>query len=187
MSRYTCSSPQMRGIKPTRSWFRICRDGEPMILILYSLLGRLAYCRLILVILCGLTATAASSQRVIYPGSEWEMAAHGLLPQVQRRVDEYVHALDTTGLMVVQHGRVVYQYGDLQVLSYSASTRKSILAMLYGSYVANGTIRLDRTLKDLGMSDLGGLLPNEERAKVVDLISARSGVYHPASNAGDLL
>jgi hypothetical protein len=102
-------------------------------------------------------------------------------------VDEYVHGLDTTGLMVVQHGRVVYQYGDVQVLSYLASARKSVLAMLYGPYVANGTIRLDRTLKDLGMSDLGGLLPIEERARVVDLISARSGVYHLASNGGDSL
>jgi hypothetical protein len=59
--------------------------------------------------------------------------------------------------------------------------------MLYGPYVANGTIRLDRTLKDLGMSDIGGLLPTEERARVVDLISARSGVYHPASYPGDYM
>jgi hypothetical protein len=36
------------------------------------------------------------------------------------------------------------------------------------------------------MSDIGGLLPNEERAKIVDLITARSGVYHPAANSGDL-
>jgi CubicO group peptidase (beta-lactamase class C family) len=149
--------------------------------------GRCGDCRLLLVMLCLAAATAAMGQRVVYPGSEWEMAAHGLPPTVQRRVDEYVHALDTTGLMVVQHGRVVYRYGDLQVLSYSASTRKSILVMLYGPYVQNGTIRLNRTLKDLGMSDLGGLLPIEERAKVVDLISARSGVYHPASYLGDNL
>jgi CubicO group peptidase (beta-lactamase class C family) len=59
--------------------------------------------------------------------------------------------------------------------------------MLYGPYVANGTIRLDATLKDLGMSDIGGLLPIEERAGVIDLITARSGVYHPASNDGDSL
>src|SRR5437762_3050363 len=108
-----------------------------------------------LIALCLSAATARGSGRqAIYPGAEWQLAAHGLSPKVQHRVDEFVRALDTTGLMVIQHGRVVYQYGDLQTLSYSASTRKSILAMLYGPYVQNGTIRLDRTLKDLGMTDI---------------------------------
>lgn len=149
--------------------------------------SRTAFRPLLLILLWLVTATAAWSQKVVYPDAEWQTAVHGLAPKVQRRVDEYVHALDTTGLMIVQHGRVVYQYGDVQALSYLASSRKSVLAMLYGPYVANGSIRLDRTIKDLGMSDLGGLLPIEERARVVDLISARSGVYHPASNDGDSL
>ncbi len=132
-------------------------------------------------------APLASGQQVVFPGAEWRTAARGLDPEVKRRVDEYVRALDTTGLMVIHQGQVVYQYGDLSLLSYLASSRKSILSMLYGPYVATGAIQLDRTLKDLGMSDVGGLLPIEERAKVVDLINARSGVYHPASYPGDSL
>jgi CubicO group peptidase (beta-lactamase class C family) len=63
--------------------------------------------------------------------------------------------------------------------------RKSILSMLYGPYVASGKIHLDATLKELGMSDVGGLLPIEERAKIIDLITARSGVYHPVEQADD--
>jgi CubicO group peptidase (beta-lactamase class C family) len=149
--------------------------------------GRQASCRLAFVMLCLSTAPAASGQQVVDPDAEWQPAPSGLAPEVRHRVDQYVPGLDTTGLMVVQHGLVVYQYGDLQVLSYSASTRKSILAMLYGRYVADGTIRLERTLKDLRMSDVGGLLPIEERARIVDLISARSGVYHAASYSGDNL
>ncbi len=89
--------------------------------------------------------------------------------------------------MVVKSGKVVYQYGDVAEVSYVASVRKSVLSMLYGPYVTNGVIRLDATLKELGMSDVGGLLPIEERARVFDLITARSGVYHLASNDGDLL
>jgi hypothetical protein len=88
--------------------------------------------------------------------------------------------------MIVRHGRVVYQYGDVQAVSYIASCRKGVLSMLYGTYVKSGVIRLDRTLKEIGMSDIGGLLPMEEGAKVEDLISARSGVFHPASNPGDM-
>jgi CubicO group peptidase (beta-lactamase class C family) len=57
--------------------------------------------------------------------------------------------------------------------------------MLYGKYVENGTIRLDSTLGELKFNDVGGLLPRELEATVDDLITARSGVYHQASNSGD--
>ena len=59
--------------------------------------------------------------------------------------------------------------------------------MLYGKYVENRTINLDRTLADLGIDDRGGLLPSEREATIRDLISARSGVFHPAANPGDHL
>jgi len=127
------------------------------------------------------------SAEPVFPGVDWERETNGLSPETVRGVDAFVHTLDTTGLMVVRHGRVIYEYGDVTRLSYLASARKSVLSMLYGRYVAAGKIRLDATLADLDMSDVGGLLPIEEHAKVIDLITARSGVYHPASNAGDLL
>ena len=129
----------------------------------------------------------ATTPRQMFPGQSWEFDEAGLPPEVVRQVDGFVRTLDTSGLMVVKSGKVVYQYGNVAEPSYLASARKSILSMLYGPYVASGTIRLDATLKELGMSDVGGLLPIEERAKVIDLITARSGVYHPASNGGDSL
>ena len=92
---------------------------------------------------------------------------------------------NTTGLVVVDRGRVVYQYGDIAELSYVASVRKSILAMLYGSWVENGTIKLDTTLEPLNIDDIGGLLPIEKQATIGHVITARSGVYHPASYSGD--
>jgi len=87
----------------------------------------------------------------------------------------------------VDRGRVVFTYGDLEELSYLASCRKSILAMLYGYWVENGTIDLERTLAELGMDDVGGLMEIEKQATIHQLINARSGVYHPASNGGDNL
>jgi CubicO group peptidase (beta-lactamase class C family) len=68
-------------------------------------------------------------------------------------------------------------------VSYVASVRKSILAMMFGTYVESGRIRLDATLADLGIDDRDGLLPAEKQATVADLLGARSGVYHAASNA----
>ena len=98
---------------------------------------------------------------------------------------EYLSTLNTTGLMVVVDGKVLLHFGDLEELSYVASVRKSILAMLYGPYVVDGTIDLDRTLEELGMDDHGGLMEIERRATVRHLLTARSGVYHDASNSGD--
>jgi CubicO group peptidase (beta-lactamase class C family) len=91
----------------------------------------------------------------------------------------------TTAMMVVADGKSLFEYGDLKHLSYLASVRKSVLAILYGKYVADGTIDLTKTLEQIGLDDLGGLLPQEKKATIEHLITARSGVYHPASNPGD--
>ncbi|MGD0814570.1 MAG: hypothetical protein ABSA83_13270 [Verrucomicrobiota bacterium] len=96
------------------------------------------------------------SAELFFPGVDWERETNGLLPEAVRGVDAFVHTLDTTGLMVVKDGRVVYEYGDVKRLSYLASTRKSVISMLYGANMASGKIRLNATLKELGMSDVGG-------------------------------
>lgn len=125
----------------------------------------------------------------VFPAAEWQPVpspeAAGYDGTRLGTLGGYLKTLDTSGLLVIVGGRVLYHWGDLQALSYVASVRKSILAILYGNYVAGGKIRLDRTLRDLGMSDVGGLLPVEQEATVEDLLTARSGVYHPASYPGD--
>lgn len=97
----------------------------------------------------------------------------------------FLMSFDTSAMVVIAHGKVVYEYGDLTKVSYLASCRKSLLAMLYGNYVASGQIPLNKTLRDLKFDDVGGLLPSELDATIENLITARSGVYHPASYAGD--
>ncbi|HZY80511.1 MAG TPA: serine hydrolase [Cyclobacteriaceae bacterium] len=91
----------------------------------------------------------------------------------------------TTGMMVIHQGRVVFQYGNVTDNSYMASCRKSILSLIYGPYVESGRVDLDRTIEQLGLDDVGGLLPLERKATIRHLLTARSGVYHPASNEGD--
>ena len=90
----------------------------------------------------------------------------------------------TTGLIVLHKGKMVYQYGDLTKVSYIASCRKSVLSMLYGKYIDNGTIDLSTTIGDLGIDEKDGLLPIEKKATIYDLITSRSGVHHEASNGG---
>jgi CubicO group peptidase (beta-lactamase class C family) len=90
-----------------------------------------------------------------------------------------LEALPTTAFLVLDHGRVVLDHGATTVPSYLASARKSVLSVLYGPAIADGTIRLDATLDELGIDDIGGLLPQERRATVRDLLTSSSGVYHP--------
>ncbi len=97
-----------------------------------------------------------------------------------------VDSTAVTGLMIVHKGKVVFDFGDVEELSYIASIRKSVLSMLYGQYVENGTIKLDKTIKELGIDDVEGILPIEETATVQDIISARSGVYHPEGYPGGM-
>jgi CubicO group peptidase (beta-lactamase class C family) len=93
--------------------------------------------------------------------------------------------LPYTSVVIVYGGRELMTTGDVKALGYMASVRKSLLSLLYGNYVANGTLKLDQTVGELGIDDAGGLLPSEKEATVRDLLTARSGVYHPASNGGD--
>ena len=130
----------------------------------------------------------------VFPGEEWEivprdgLAGFGWEADALGLVRDFVRdSANSTGIVVADRGRIVFQYGDIEELSYLASVRKSILAMLYGYWVENGTIDLNATMADLGVDDIGGLLPIELGAKVDHLVTARSGVYHPASNGGDNL
>jgi len=132
---------------------------------------------------------AASGPAQIFPGERWDRIADPssvrYSAQGLDKVRKYVQTIDTTGLMVVVGGKVLFEYGDLEQLSYLASVRKSVLSLLYGKYVTDGTIRLTATLEELGITDIDGLLPVEKNASVDHLITARSGIYHPASNSGD--
>lgn len=91
-----------------------------------------------------------------------------------------------TGLVIVHKGQIVFSYGDIKENSYIASCRKSVLSMLYGRYVLNGQIDLKKTVGDLGLDDVGGLLPIEKKATIKDIISARSGVYHKEGYPGGM-
>jgi len=135
------------------------------------------------------SSPAGHADEAVFPLSSWEA-----IPRSQRSAAcgreldatrAYLKTLDTTALTAVQDGRVLFSEGPVDAVSIVFSVRKSLLSMMYGKYVAEGTIDLDRTLADLGIDDLGGLLASERKARLRDLLAARSGVYHPAANGGD--
>jgi CubicO group peptidase (beta-lactamase class C family) len=135
------------------------------------------------------TPATSTSASATYPGAEWEviedLAAAGYDPVRFNALRARVIAEGTSAMLVIAGGRVVFAHGDVTRPTYLASARKSVVSMLYGRYVADRTIRLDATLASLDVDDIGGLLPVERTATVNDLLTARSGVYHPAANLGD--
>jgi dihydroorotase/N-acyl-D-amino-acid deacylase len=157
----------------------------------------LSLCLVLLAItaVAGKTASTGHAQtqtpRSVFPGDTWQRVADptriGWSKTGLDSVQALISRMTSSAMVVVEHGKIVYSYGDLTAQSYLASVRKSILSMLYGIEIARDAIDTSKTLSALGIDDVGGLLPNERQATVQDLLGARSGVYHMASYPGDFL
>lgn len=114
------------------------------------------------------------------PWERWPSAeAAGLSAAGLEEVTSEARRLGTTGFMVVKGGKVLLEYGDIEARGYMAAGRFSIAAMVFGKPVMEGIIDLDMTLAEMGIDDKGGLLPLEKEATIRDLLTFRSGVYHP--------
>jgi CubicO group peptidase (beta-lactamase class C family) len=118
------------------------------------------------------------------PKEKWKVMAnpakHGWSPQKMKAAVDYAKASGSSALMVVQDGVVVAEAGDIDRKISSYSIRKSLISALYGIYSAEGTIDINQTLAQLGIDDNPpSLTKDEKQARIVDLLRARSGVYHP--------
>lgn len=135
------------------------------------------------------TTVRPSQSAQVFPGATWDSITDPRAAGWSRDWLDSARArlatLPSTGFVAIVGGRILMSYGDLQTVSYLASVRKSILSMLMGNYVRKGTVDLNKSLAQLGMDDHGGLTDSEKQATVKDLLTARSGVYHAASNEGD--
>jgi CubicO group peptidase (beta-lactamase class C family) len=114
--------------------------------------------------------------------SEWKSPEQGGWSAEQlQAARRYSESIDAAAVIVVASGRIVSQWGETTRKYSVHSIRKSFLSALYGRAVANGSIRLDATLAELGIDDNAPALNDiEKRARVVDLLKARSGIYHAA-------
>jgi CubicO group peptidase (beta-lactamase class C family) len=133
-------------------------------------------------LLLTLWSSARAADRV--PGVEWERIPKpedaGYSSAKLEALRAWLKTEPTKAMMAVVGGRVLFEYGDVKYVSKIASERKSILAMLFGNYVASGKVNLRATVKEIGLDDLQPFLPIEEHATLEMLLTARSGIYHPA-------
>ncbi|OJJ14495.1 hypothetical protein BKI52_42715 [marine bacterium AO1-C] len=87
----------------------------------------------------------------------------------------------TKVLLVYQNGKLVFEYGDQKQDYNIFSMRKSMVSLLYGIYANEGKINLNANLKKLGIDDFNKLTEQEKEATIMDLLKAKSGVYHQAA------
>lgn len=117
------------------------------------------------------------------PGATWETASpesFGWNRKKLERAMEYAGEIGSTSAMIVQHGKIVAQVGDIAHRSNLHSCRKSLLSALIGIAVQRGQLHLDESLAQMGIDDNPpSLTEREKTATLREMIEARSGVYHP--------
>ncbi len=132
-------------------------------------------------------ASDLTAQR--FPDDDWmayqDVAEAGFDPARLEAARASWEQLPSSAFMVVADGAVVAAWGDVGRRFMCHSVRKSFLSALYGVYWDRGEIELNKQMEDLGIDDHPlPLMETEREARILDLIKARSGVFHPAAYAG---
>lgn len=99
----------------------------------------------------------------------------------KEKLTAFVSEKLTKSLIVYHKGERVYEYGSIDTPYMIFSMRKSILSLMYGMYIEKGIINPEETLAALNIDDKQGLSDEEKNARIIDLLRARSGVYHKAA------
>ena len=137
---------------------------------------------ILLITLLFVIPSSAAQER--FPGKTWAKAEKpedlGYSTEKLEAAKKFTETLKTSAVVIVVDGIILYEWGEVEQRFMSHSTRKSLLSPLYGNYVKNGTIDLDKTMEELGIDDKPPLSDIEKKATVRDCIKARSGIYHTA-------
>jgi CubicO group peptidase (beta-lactamase class C family) len=120
-----------------------------------------------------------------YPGQHWIVVSkpedRGWSSEKLGVAKAYADSIDTAAVMIIDDGVVVSHWGEIEKAFKVHSIRKSFLSALYGTAVARREIDLYASLEKLGVDDNEpSLTPVEKQARVIDLLKARSGIYHAA-------
>ncbi len=93
----------------------------------------------------------------------------------------YADSLASAAVIVLYDGQVVAEWGATDKRISLHSVRKSLVSALFGIAVGRGMIDINMTLSELGIDDVNPPLTEVEKsARLVDLLTARSGIYHPS-------
>ena len=131
--------------------------------------------------LAGLSAQQAP--QTSFPAQSWQLVSSpesaGWSKAKLAEARQYADSIHSSAVMIIQHGKVIDEWGDIDKKLNGYSMRKSLVSSLYGIYSAEGKIDINETLEQAGIDETNDPLTKQERqARIVDLLRARSGVYH---------
>jgi CubicO group peptidase (beta-lactamase class C family) len=127
----------------------------------------------------------SESRRNRYPSKTWEKVETpedlGWSSEKLQQARQLADSFDTAAVMIIEDGLVIAEWGETARKFNVHSIRKSFLSALYGLAVNEAKINLNSTLAELGIDDNEPTLTAEvKKARVIDLLKARSGIYHLA-------
>jgi len=128
-------------------------------------------------------AACASSAKLSYPGQTWSKVKTpeelGWSAAKLKLARAYSEEIGSEAVMIIVHGEILDEWGDTTQKIDVRSLMKPFMNALYGIAVQEGKINIQSTLAELGIDDKApSLTPAEKQARIVDLLKARSGVYH---------
>ncbi|HVE70824.1 MAG TPA: serine hydrolase [Thermoanaerobaculia bacterium] len=127
-------------------------------------------------------ASPLFAQGLVFPGKQWtqtDPARFGWSSSHLAAAKAHAEGLESN-VMVVHRGALIAAWGDVDERHAVQSVRKSFLSALIGIAVAEKKLDPNATLADLKIDDRPPLTPREKRARVTDLLTSRSGIYHSA-------
>lgn len=87
----------------------------------------------------------------------------------------------TAVLLIARGNETLFHYGDVAQRYPCHSMRKSFLSALIGCAAAEGLFDISLSLQAMNIDDREALSDSEKQATLYDLLTARSGIYHPAN------
>ncbi|WP_299365858.1 serine hydrolase [Winogradskyella sp.] len=91
----------------------------------------------------------------------------------------------TRSVVILENGKIIYEYGPTDKIMNTASVRKAILGVLYGIAVDKGLIDINKTLAELNIDEVTPLTEQEKTATIEHLLMFKSGIYLPAQGEHD--
>ena len=137
------------------------------------------------ILFCLLANPLVMSQDLHFPAKHWmsyDKAADAGFDELQlAEVKQQFEKQGGSTMFVVQAGKVLAAWGSPDRRYLQASIRKSYLSALFGIFAEEGQIDLQQNLESLAIDDIQALTSTEKKAKIIDLLRAKSGIYLPAA------
>jgi CubicO group peptidase (beta-lactamase class C family) len=124
------------------------------------------------------------AQSDVFPGETWARAAApedlGFDSGKLARARAFADSIPTAAVMIVSGGMIVDEWGAVEEKYHVHSIRKSLISAMFGKYVQEGVIDLDKSLEEIGIDDDPPLTELQRTATIRDVMKNRSGIFREA-------